>query len=451
MQDNQPVNLTYGQLSDMVNRIEQIPSLFGEGAPTSATPAFHLGQTYIDQLTSKLYYCSAIIEESGALDEYVWKENGDAYTAGAGIDITNQQIGIDADYLSEFIGTHGGIKTLTEDDYDYPDNNPDGIALWRLADGVYQIASGVKTYMNSANSSSENQTAFISSGWSGDMHDVTIFQITGRGIYFWRTNLNYTEGYAEETTNNTNLPFIKVSQLVQTTGNDQYNVMSQQATTSMVFADPNTKFQVQIGDGASSTLQGNIAIGRNSNSSGSGGVALGQNSKAQGPASVALGSGAVTTNGVRGEINIGSNATGYTTSGYNNSEYRLLTGLYNPQNAHDAANKDYVDTSITTAISQIVSIKFEVVSVLPPTGDPGTIYLLPIDESGDESGVINYYEEYIYVNNKWEKIGTTDIDLSDYATKDYVNQAIAEQEVVSQADWNAIFTAPVQNANNMGF
>lgn len=445
MQDNQPVNLTYGQLSDMVNRIEQIPSLFGEGAPTSATPAFHLGQTYIDQLTSKLYYCSAIIEESGALDEYVWKENGDAYTAGAGIDITNQQIGIDADYLSEFIGTHGGFKTLTGDDYDYPDNNPDGIALWRLADGAYQIASGVKTYMNSANSSSENQTAFISSGWSGDMHDATIVQITGRGLYFWRTNLNYTEGYAEETTNNTNLPFIKVSQLVQTTGNDQYNVMSQQATTGMVYADPSAKTMVQIGNGASSTATNAVAIGSQAAASKGRSVAIGEGATASKIGSVALGSFSSTSN--VGEVNIGSTNAGY---GYNSTIYRLLTGLYDPQSAHDAANKNYVDTSITSAISQIVSVKFEVVSVLPPTGDPGTIYLLPIDESGDESGVINYYEEYIYVNNKWEKIGTTDIDLSNYATKDYVNQAIAGQEVVNQADWEALFGQTIENVNGVG-
>ena len=41
-----------------------------------------------------------------------------------------------------------------------------------------------------------------------------------------------------------------------------------------------------------------------------------------------------------GEMNIGSTNTSY---GYNSSNYRLLTGLYDPQSAHDAATKGYVD------------------------------------------------------------------------------------------------------------
>ena len=31
------------------------------------------------------------------------------------------------------------------------------------------------------------------------------------------------------------------------------------------------------------------------------------------------------------------------------------------------------------------------------------------------------YDEYLYVNNVWEHIGSTDIDLTGYATEDYVN------------------------------
>lgn len=75
MQDNEPINLTYGQMSDMVNRIEQIPSLSGAGAPTSSTPAFYIGQTYLDTTTDELYYCASIPGENDPL-EYTWEEVG---------------------------------------------------------------------------------------------------------------------------------------------------------------------------------------------------------------------------------------------------------------------------------------------------------------------------------------------------------------------------------------
>ena len=55
-----------------------------------------------------------------------------------------------------------------------------------------------------------------------------------------------------------------------------------------------------------------------------------------------------------------------------------------------------------------------------------TIYLLEIDPEQDD-----LFEEYMYIDNRWEKIGNTRIDLSDYVTKallqstvDSINQAI---------------------------
>ena len=68
-----------------------------------------------------------------------------------------------------------------------------------------------------------------------------------------------------------------------------------------------------------------------------------------------------------------------------------------------------VSSAINTAISGITSISFEVVQTLPATGAAGTIYLISNSGSGTNS-----YDEYIYVSNKWEKIGTTDVDLSSY-------------------------------------
>jgi len=56
----------------------------------------------------------------------------------------------------------------------------------------------------------------------------------------------------------------------------------------------------------------------------------------------------------------------------------------------------------------------EVDNGLPDVAEPdeNTIYLVP---AGETSG--NLYEEYIYVDNAWEKFGAATIDLSNYATK----------------------------------
>lgn len=68
-----------------------------------------------------------------------------------------------------------------------------------------------------------------------------------------------------------------------------------------------------------------------------------------------------------------------------------------------------VNNLITAAIADIQGITFEIVQTLPATGEAGTIYL--VSHSGSAPDV---YDEYIYVNNGWEKLGTTDIDLSGY-------------------------------------
>lgn len=73
------------------------------------------------------------------------------------------------------------------------------------------------------------------------------------------------------------------------------------------------------------------------------------------------------------------------------------------------ATTAFVDTAVTNAIGSITGISFEIVTSLPSTGAAGTIYLISNSGSGS-----NIYDEYIYVSNRFEKIGTTDVDLSSY-------------------------------------
>lgn len=84
-----------------------------------------------------------------------------------------------------------------------------------------------------------------------------------------------------------------------------------------------------------------------------------------------------------------------------------------------------VTNAIDEAIAGVSQFDFEVVQTLPTTGEKGTIYLVPI------AGRTNAYDEYIYVNNTWEQIGTTDIDLSGYVqTSDLVAITNAEIDTI---------------------
>lgn len=62
--------------------------------------------------------------------------------------------------------------------------------------------------------------------------------------------------------------------------------------------------------------------------------------------------------------------------------------------------------------------KIEVVTELPETGEANVIYLVPKQDE-DEN---NVFDEYLYVNDEWELIGSTDIDLSNYYTKSEINK-----------------------------
>ena len=71
------------------------------------------------------------------------------------------------------------------------------------------------------------------------------------------------------------------------------------------------------------------------------------------------------------------------------------------------ATKEEVDNRF----NNFSSLDIQVVSELPAEGSSTSIYLL--QTAGGVTG--NLYEEYLYVNNKWEMIGAKEVDLSEYA------------------------------------
>lgn len=348
----------------------------------------------------------------------------------------------------------GKAKMLTTDDYDYPETNPTGVALWLLEPGLYILPTGVVGYtqiyfsapqtalqgawlvtrgtygnnpvaglyvfngvdkpqyyttklsdgsrineqtffttvvdnltsISRVNALSANQGRILkdmidaitgfsyevvqtlpASGQSGKIYLVPIDESGGPADnvyeeYIWVNNAwemigttemdltNYvqfsdlatvaTSGSYADLSNKPTIPSV-----VQTTGTSTTDAMSQNAVTSMVYADPSTKYNVAIGNESGYTV-GSLAtaVGGGTRATAERSVALGSYARAQHPYSIALGAGAGTS--AQGEMSI-EIKNGVTNAGYNNTQYRLLTGLYDPQSAHDAATKGYVDTAIS--------------------------------------------------------------------------------------------------------
>ena len=99
----------------------------------------------------------------------------------------------------------------------------------------------------------------------------------------------------------------------------------------------------------------------------------------------------------------------------------------------------YTQSDIDTMLSQISSLKIEVVDALPSTGNADTIYLLKVRQQGNDM-----YQEYFWVNNAWELIGG--IDLTDYYTKTEVNTLLT-----AKADVSAIPTKTSDLTNDSNF
>lgn len=89
------------------------------------------------------------------------------------------------------------------------------------------------------------------------------------------------------------------------------------------------------------------------------------------------------------------------------------TKLSEFQNDSGFQTSQEVSQAISTAISNIQGISYSIVEELPSSGEAGIIYLLSND--GTDS---NIYDEYIWITNKFEKIGTTAVDLSGYLQED---------------------------------
>lgn len=320
------------------------------------------GSTYYESDTSKLYvFCDTEWYErqplgggGGGSDINVVQTTGQSTT-----DVMSQKAVTDA--LTE---AGESVHELTEDDYNFDYGNSgtyNTVALWLLEPGLYTKSMGSTVRVANYNYGllGEGYTFLVTAPMGTGTNAYRYIYYTGSGsagstsaIYVRVSNGSFSETYSGKFFN---------GDVVNNTGTSMTNVMSQNAVTSMVFGNPGTNTAIKIGTGAQVDSEGvsigrgargvggSVAIGRSAGYGGSSandcrtiiGYEAGKNPTSNEKGSISLG--AYSKTSVTGEMNIGSTDTNY---GYNNTNYRLLTGLHDPVDAHDAATKGYVDANI---------------------------------------------------------------------------------------------------------
>ena len=96
----------------------------------------------------------------------------------------------------------------------------------------------------------------------------------------------------------------------------------------------------------------------------------------------------------------------------------------------EAITETQVDSKIRAAVGKITSFEYKIVDSLPSTseGKKGVVYL--VAHSGSTTN--NVYDEYIFLPAegstaaRYEKIGTTDIDLTPYAKKTEIPTKVSQ-------------------------
>ena len=113
----------------------------------------------------------------------------------------------------------------------------------------------------------------------------------------------------------------------------------------------------------------------------------------------------------------------------------------------DAYTKGETDSKIAEAIAAAPHLKREIVEELPVVGsaDANTIYMVPTDGSISDPGEeTSHYNEYMLINGAFELIGTSQVDLSGYATETFVTNAINALDVADAAVENQYVSQVVQ-------
>ena len=99
----------------------------------------------------------------------------------------------------------------------------------------------------------------------------------------------------------------------------------------------------------------------------------------------------------------------------------------------DAYTKTQADSAIAAAIAKAPHLKRAVVAQLPEVSaaDANTIYMVGTGDGAETSN----YKEYMLINGKFELLGDSKVDLTNYATKEYADTkaSTAKSEAIADA------------------
>lgn len=124
-------------------------------------------------------------------------------------------------------------------------------------------------------------------------------------------------------------------------------------------------------------------------------------------------------------------------------EYDELSGIVSGD-IHNLAQNYWTKQEVAAAIADIQTMELQVVQELPPlsSAQEYTIYLVP----SQDQEIGNIYQEYLVINQQFELIGSTEIDLSNYARKDVdeaflsgisIGTKIVQGATIGSERWNA--------------
>ena len=122
-----------------------------------------------------------------------------------------------------------------------------------------------------------------------------------------------------------------------------------------------------------------------------------------------------------------------------NNDSGFITNLVNDLTNYYLKNETYTKQEVNSLIGQIATISIQVVEELPEEGQSNIIYLVPTTDPKEQ----NIKDEFLWVNNDWEQIGSTAIDLTGYATESWVNTQISN--FLTQTQIESLITTALTN------
>lgn len=107
------------------------------------------------------------------------------------------------------------------------------------------------------------------------------------------------------------------------------------------------------------------------------------------------------------------------------NDTNFITKVVNDLTNYYTKTETYTKTEVSNLIAAIQQFHYEIVSTLPSTGATNVLYLKgPIGTGTDK------YEEYVYSNNTFVKIGDTSIDLSGYVKESDFDE-YSQQDIIN--------------------